>query len=75
MQDTTDSNNHSLEKEEQATKNIENTEKLFNNNEEELENDLNLDVGSFEEAPKFMQDNEYIQSGYLLNCTDEKKNF
>ena len=75
MQDTTDSTNHSLEKEEQATKNIENTEKLFSNNEEELENDLNLGVGSFEEAPKFMQDNEYIKTGYLLNCTDFKKTF
>ena len=41
--------------------------------------DLNLEkelrLGTFEEAEKFIQDNEYIKGGYLLNCTTFKKTF
>ena len=66
---------HSPEKEEQIVENSDENQKLSPENEEELENDLNLDVGTFEEAPKFMQDNEFIKSGYLLNCTNLKKTF
>ena len=25
-------------------------------------------IGKYEEAPKFLQDNEYIRNGYLINC-------
>ena len=66
---------HSPETEEQIVENSDENEQIIPNNEEELENDLNLDVGTFEEAPKFMQDNEYIKTGYLLNCTNLKKTF
>ena len=30
-------------------------------------------IGKFEEAPKFLQDNEFIKKGYILNCTSFKK--
>ena len=62
-------------KEEQNLTNSENDETLLNNNEEDLDEDSNLIVGSFIEAPKFMQDNEYILGGYLLNCNSFKKTF
>ena len=35
--------------------------------------DLSLRVGTYEEAPKFIQDNEYIKTGYLLNCNSYKR--
>lgn len=73
MQDTTIKN--LPENEEQINANSEEREKILENNVEELENELDLDVGTYEEAPKFMQDNEYIKSGYLLNCTNFKKTF
>ena len=63
------------EKVEQTITNSENDEKLLEGNEGDLEDDSNLLVGSFIEAPKFMQDNEYIKGGYLLNCTTFKKTF
>lgn len=63
------------EKVEQTITNSENDEKLLDGNEGDLEDDSNLLVGSFIEAPKFMQDNEYIKGGYLLNCTTFKKTF
>ena len=53
----------------------ENNNELLINDDNEEENESNLAVGSFEEAPKFMQDNEYITTGYLLNCTTFKKTF
>ena len=63
------------EKVEQTITNSENDEKLLDGNEGDLEDDSNLLVCSFIEAPKFMQDNEYIKGGYLLNCTTFKKTF
>lgn len=30
-------------------------------------------VGTFQEAPKFLQDNEFIKRGYVINCTSFKK--
>ena len=48
---------------------------LVNSNEEDLEDEIELSLGSFDEAPKFMQDNEFIKRGYLLNCTTFKKTF
>ena len=38
-----------------------------------LDKELDLSLGTFEEAEKFMQDNEYIKEGYILNCTTFKK--
>ena len=41
----------------------------------ELDKELDLRLGTFEEAEKFVQDNEFIKGGYLLNCTTFKKTF
>ena len=43
--------------------------------EENVGKELNMCLGTFEEAPKFLQDNEYIKTGYLLNCNSFKKIF
>ena len=56
------------EEQENAITNSENEEKLLKEIEEDLEDDSKLVIGDFIEAPKFMQDNEYIKGGYLLNC-------
>jgi adiponectin receptor len=32
-------------------------------------------IGKFEDAPNFLQDNEYIRNGYLINCNTFKKIF
>ena len=62
------------EKQEQNIISSEEEENLFNEkNENELNDELKLSIGTFDEAPKFKQDNEYIKGGYLLNCTDFKK--
>jgi len=53
-----------------------NEDEMFNNNEEkeeDIENEKDLSIGIFKEAPKFLQDNEYINEGYLLNCNTFKK--
>lgn len=41
----------------------------------EQKKELDLRIGTYEEAEKFIQDNEYIKGGYLLNCTTFKKTF
>ena len=71
----TDKNKTEEDKTEEDSEN--NNELLINddNNVDEEENESNLAVGTYEEAPKFMQDNEYITTGYLLNCTTFKKTF
>ena len=67
-------NNPEEEKQEQNIISSEEEENLFNEkNENELTDELKLSIGTFDEAPKFIQDNEYIKGGYLLNCTDFKK--
>ena len=50
---------------------------LVNSNEKEhiLEKDLSMDIGTFEDAPDFIQDNEYIKTGYILHCNTFKKTF
>ena len=63
------------EEQENAITNSENEEKLLKEIEEDLEDDSKLVIGDFIEAPKFMQDNEYIKGGYLLNCNTFKKTF
>ena len=39
------------------------------------EKELPMRLGTYEEAPKFIQDNEYLKNGYLLNCNTFKKIF
>ena len=39
----------------------------------ELDKESELRLGTYEEAPKYIQDNEYIKRGYLLNCNTFKK--
>ena len=39
------------------------------------ENESNMFLGTYDEAPKFLQDNEFIKRGYLLNCNTIKKIF
>lgn len=34
--------------------------------------DSELKIGSYEEAPDYLKDNEYIKTGYLLNCNTVK---
>jgi len=67
----------SIEKDEIIIENPENnisvTFKKKSEEEEDNENEKDLTVGLFAEAPGFMQDNEYIQGGYLLNYTSIKK--
>ena len=50
---------------------------LEDNNEKEniLEKDLSMDIGTYEDAPDFIQDNEYIKTGYILHCNTFKKTF
>ena len=68
-QPSTDSKEEILEKIEEK----EEEDNLVNSNEEDIEDKIELGLGSYDEAPKFMQDNEYIKGGYLLNCTTFKK--
>jgi adiponectin receptor len=72
-----DSNSNSNSVEDEKSGNIiESTEgeedEAFQNNKEDIEIEKDLSVGNYEEAPKFMQDNEYIKKGYLLHCTTFK---
>ena len=43
--------------------------------EENIEKELKMRLGTYEEAPKFIQDNEYLKHGYLLHCNTFKKIF
>ena len=42
-------------------------------NEVNIETKYNMKLGSYEEAPKFLQDNEYIKNGYLIYCNTFNK--
>ena len=42
---------------------------------ENNEKELKMRLGTYEEAPKFIQDNEYLKHGYLLHCNTFKKIF
>ena len=50
-------------------------DELITSSDINLEKDLEIRIGTYEEAPKFIQDNEYIQGGYLLNANTFKKIF
>ena len=61
-------------KEQKNQQNIENSEregKVDYNYEKKLK----LGIGTFQDAPKFIQDNEYIKYGYILNCNTYSKTF
>ena len=53
----------------------ENDEEIFYNNDEDIKTEMDMTLGDYEDAPTFMQDNEYIKGGYLLNCNTFKKIF
>ena len=55
-------------KEKQSIENSERGDKINYN----YEKTLKLSVGTFQDAPKFIQDNEYIKNGYILNCNTYK---
>ena len=39
----------------------------------DLDEDSKIKLGTYEEAPKYLQDNQYIKEGYVINCTTFKK--
>ena len=55
----------------QNIENYEREEKIDYNYEKKLK----LGIGTFQDAPKFIQDNEYIKYGYILNCNTYSKTF
>ena len=60
-----------------VSKNIECTEKEEKEEKIDLnyEKKLKLAIGTYQEAPEYIQDNEYIKTGYILNCNTYKKAF
>ena len=60
---------------EENLENTEATEPLKDSFDSNLNKELDLCIGTYEEAPKFFQDNEYIKGGYLLNCNTFKRIF
>ena len=44
-----------------------------NINKDNSNKNKNVSIVSYEEAPDFQKDNEYIKGGYLINCNSPKK--
>ena len=65
-------NSQNLLEEEKQNKS-EDSNSLIKSKELDLEKEFDLTLGTFEEAEKFMQDNEYIREGYILNCNTFKR--
>ena len=59
--------------EEEKQNESEDSNSLIKSKELDLEKEFDLTLGTFEEAEKFMQDNEYIREGYILNCNTFKR--
>ena len=59
--------------EEEKQNESEDSNSLIKSKELDLEKEFDLTIGTFEEAEKFMQDNEYIREGYILNCNTFKR--
>jgi len=38
----------------------------------EIDKKQKIIIGTFEQAPKFLQQNEYIKNGYVINCNSFK---
>ena len=60
--------------EEEKQNESEDSNSFIKSKELDLEKEFDLTLGTFEEAEKFMQDNEYIREGYILNCNTFKRN-
>ena len=54
-------------------KEIEKLKEKENNN--IIDKETSIILGSFEQAPKFLQSNEYIKNGYIINCKSFKTAF
>lgn len=65
-------NSQNLLEEEKQNKS-EDSNSLIKSKDFDLEKEFDLTLGTFEEAEKFMQDNEYIREGYILNCNTFKR--
>ena len=66
-------NNIELDEEEEKVERPEENEekgKLKNENNPDINSII---IGNFSQAPKFLQENEYIKNGYVINCTSFKK--
>ena len=59
--------------EEEKQNESEDSNSFIKSKELDLEKEFDLTLGTFEEAEKFMQDNEYIREGYILNCNTFKR--
>ena len=46
---------------------------INSNNNEDINDQSNIIIGTIQQAPKFLQENEYIKYGYIINCTSFKK--
>ena len=68
-----DKNNSQNLLEEEKQNESEDSNSLIKSKELDLEKEFDLTLGTFEEAEKFMQDNEYIKEGYILNCNTFKR--
>ena len=76
MGDKENSENKNVKEEEKA-------ERMTDDDHEKLKKDINSEndtteqsnivIGNFEEAPKFLQENEYIRKGYVVNCSSFKR--
>ena len=68
-----DKNNSQNLLEEEKQNESEDSNSFIKSKELDLEKEFDLTLGTFEEAEKFMQDNEYIREGYILNCNTFKR--
>ena len=59
--------------EEEIPEKSEDSEQIKSSDVSDIGKELDLRLGTYEEASKFVQDNEYIIGGYLLNCNTFKK--
>ena len=53
----------------------EDDEEIIKSSDHDYDKDLEMRIGTYEEAPKYFQDNEFIKGGYLLNANTFKKIF
>ena len=53
----------------------EDSEEIIKSPDHDCDKDLEMRIGTYEEAPKYFQDNEFIKGGYLLNANTFKKIF
>lgn len=74
MKDKENTNPLEIEKEEEKVERPEENEEEEILNKEDNPDYMNsIIIGNFNQAPKFLQANEYIKNGYVINCTTFKK--